>query len=71
MNKTSLLNRGGTKLGAGLAALVLFSAGMYGCATAAQSTSDNKDNSSSSSSQSTQLVGPDYYQSSDNPYHAD
>jgi len=71
MNTTSLLNRYGTKLSVGLAALVLFSVCMNGCATAAQSTSDNKDNSSSSSSQGTQLVGPDYYQSSDNPYHSD
>lgn len=70
MNKTSLFHRYGTKLSLGFVALALFCTCMNGCATTTQSTASSKD-SSTSSTTGNQLVGPDYYQSSDNPYHSD
>jgi hypothetical protein len=62
--------------GMGLAALLVFGAGTNGCAT--ESTSASAKNQpaaaspdSSYAQQKNPLVGPDYYQSSDNPFHAD
>lgn len=71
MNKTSSLNRCGTKLCMGFAALIFFTSCINGFAAPAQTTGNSKDQASATSDKDNQLVGPDYYQSSDNPYHSD